>query len=186
MNCLICNRKTKVIDTRLVLFGKYPRQRRRRECLFCGERFTTYELEQTDMHVLARQSSVEMKKELITITNQEIEDTERLTKDMLVQIKESKARTIKMLHEIDKEKKDIQDIYRQVKQGSQSVLLKVTLPEEESPQDIYKLSNYEISDSVLLKKYGMSGLKERELTIVIDRIEKRERIRQAKKAARKK
>ena len=42
MHCPFCsNDETKVIDSRLVAEG--AQVRRRRECLHCGERFTTYE-----------------------------------------------------------------------------------------------------------------------------------------------
>ncbi len=42
MHCPFCNEvDTKVIDSRLVSEGKQVR--RRRECVVCGERFTTYE-----------------------------------------------------------------------------------------------------------------------------------------------
>lgn len=42
MNCPFCNRDdTKVIDSRLITSGRQIR--RRRECLDCAERFTTYE-----------------------------------------------------------------------------------------------------------------------------------------------
>ncbi len=42
MHCPFCNEiDTKVIDSRLVSEGKQVR--RRRECLVCGERFTTFE-----------------------------------------------------------------------------------------------------------------------------------------------
>ena len=42
MHCPFCsNDETKVIDSRLVADG--AQVRRRRECLHCGERFTTYE-----------------------------------------------------------------------------------------------------------------------------------------------
>ena len=43
MHCPFCNEiDTKVIDSRLVGEGKQVR--RRRECIVCGERFTTYEI----------------------------------------------------------------------------------------------------------------------------------------------
>ena len=43
MHCPFCNTDdTKVIDSRLVADG--GQVRRRRECVECGERFTTYEL----------------------------------------------------------------------------------------------------------------------------------------------
>lgn len=41
MNCIICGcEDTKVVDSRTTLGGT---KRRRRECLSCGYRFTTYE-----------------------------------------------------------------------------------------------------------------------------------------------
>ena len=43
MHCPFCNADdTRVIDSRLVADG--GQVRRRRECAYCGERFTTYEL----------------------------------------------------------------------------------------------------------------------------------------------
>ncbi|MEN1970099.1 hypothetical protein WMZ97_18765 [Lentibacillus sp. N15] len=46
MQCIFCKGKTKVIDVR----KKDGRHYRRRECLECGERFTTYEVNQ--IHLL--------------------------------------------------------------------------------------------------------------------------------------
>lgn len=48
MHCPFCNvEDTKVIDSRLVTEG--VRVRRRRECIDCGERFTTYESAELDL-----------------------------------------------------------------------------------------------------------------------------------------
>lgn len=48
MYCPFCNAlDTKVIDSRLVGEGKQVR--RRRECILCGERFTTYEIAELTM-----------------------------------------------------------------------------------------------------------------------------------------
>ena len=48
MHCPFCNvDDTKVIDSRLVGEGKQVR--RRRECIICGERFTTYEVAELTM-----------------------------------------------------------------------------------------------------------------------------------------
>ncbi|WP_077622039.1 hypothetical protein [Sediminibacillus massiliensis] len=44
MKCPICDGKTKVKETRIK-----ERFYRRRECLSCGERFTTYELTKMDV-----------------------------------------------------------------------------------------------------------------------------------------
>lgn len=54
MHCPFCNADdTKVIDSRLVGEGKQVR--RRRECIVCSERFTTYEVAELTMpHVIKR------------------------------------------------------------------------------------------------------------------------------------
>jgi transcriptional repressor NrdR len=59
MKCPVCNYKeTKVIDSRVALDG--INVRRRRECLKCGFRFSTYEeVELLDLTVLKRDSSKE-------------------------------------------------------------------------------------------------------------------------------
>tara|TARA_R100000742_G_C4279636_1_gene104895 strand:- start:13800 stop:13949 length:150 start_codon:yes stop_codon:yes gene_type:complete len=41
MKCTECKNKTKVLDTRPMADGRM--MKRRRECLACGYRFTTYE-----------------------------------------------------------------------------------------------------------------------------------------------
>lgn len=59
MRCLSCESgSTKVVDTRTARGGRAIR--RRRECLQCGERFTTYEnVEQRPLQVLKRDGSAE-------------------------------------------------------------------------------------------------------------------------------
>ncbi len=56
MHCPFCNADdSKVIDSRLVGEGKQVR--RRRECIICSERFTTYEVAELTMpHVIKRSS----------------------------------------------------------------------------------------------------------------------------------
>lgn len=44
MTCVLCGEETKVIETRDCLYGDTPARRRRRECLRCGSRATTYEI----------------------------------------------------------------------------------------------------------------------------------------------
>ncbi|MFB9888124.1 transcriptional regulator NrdR [Balneatrix alpica] len=54
MHCPFCRAQdTKVIDSRLVAEGEQVR--RRRECLACGERFTTYELAELVMPHIVKQ-----------------------------------------------------------------------------------------------------------------------------------
>lgn len=57
MHCPFCNEiDTKVIDSRLVSEGKQVR--RRRACIICGERFTTYEIAELVMpRVIKRNGS---------------------------------------------------------------------------------------------------------------------------------
>ncbi len=59
MRCLSCDSgSTKVVDTRAARGGRAIR--RRRECLQCGDRFTTYEnVEQRTLQVLKRDGSAE-------------------------------------------------------------------------------------------------------------------------------
>ena len=59
MRCLSCESgSTKVVDTRAARGGRAIR--RRRECLLCGDRFTTYEsVEQRPLQVLKRDGSAE-------------------------------------------------------------------------------------------------------------------------------
>ena len=45
MNCPVCSYESKVIETRST--GEGEKIRRRRECLDCGKRFTTYEMIET-------------------------------------------------------------------------------------------------------------------------------------------
>lgn len=57
MHCPFCNEvDTKVIDSRLVGEGKQVR--RRRECLVCNERFTTYEVAELVMPRIVKRSAV--------------------------------------------------------------------------------------------------------------------------------
>lgn len=57
MHCPFCNEiETKVIDSRLVGEGKQVR--RRRECLVCNERFTTYELAELVMPRVIKSNEV--------------------------------------------------------------------------------------------------------------------------------
>jgi transcriptional repressor NrdR len=57
MHCPFCNEiDTKVIDSRLVGEGKQVR--RRRECIVCGERFTTYELAELVMPRIIKRNEV--------------------------------------------------------------------------------------------------------------------------------
>lgn len=54
MHCPFCNaNETKVIDSRLVAEGNQVR--RRRECLSCGERYTTYETAELVMPKVVKQ-----------------------------------------------------------------------------------------------------------------------------------
>ena len=54
MHCPFCNaNETKVIDSRLVADGNQVR--RRRECLSCGERYTTYETAELVMPKVVKQ-----------------------------------------------------------------------------------------------------------------------------------
>ena len=53
MNCPKCGSGTKVIETRAADENQI---RRRRQCLFCGSRFTTYEITQV---TLARYENME-------------------------------------------------------------------------------------------------------------------------------
>ncbi|MDH2433851.1 NrdR family transcriptional regulator [Pokkaliibacter plantistimulans] len=57
MHCPFCRaQETKVTDSRLVAEGEQVR--RRRECLVCGERFTTYELAELVMpHIIKQDGS---------------------------------------------------------------------------------------------------------------------------------
>ncbi len=53
MRCPFCNfSETKVVDSRLV--GEGEQVRRRRECLSCSERFTTYESAELNMPLLIK------------------------------------------------------------------------------------------------------------------------------------
>lgn len=45
MTCVLCGEETKVLETRDSLYGDTPALRRRRECLECGYRATTYEID---------------------------------------------------------------------------------------------------------------------------------------------
>lgn len=57
MYCPFCSETdTKVIDSRLVSEGKQVR--RRRECVVCGERFTTYEVAELVMPRVVKRSEV--------------------------------------------------------------------------------------------------------------------------------
>lgn len=57
MNCPFCQAfETKVIDSRLVAEGEQIR--RRRECLSCQERFTTYEIAELLMPKVVKQSGI--------------------------------------------------------------------------------------------------------------------------------
>ncbi|MDR1057047.1 MAG: transcriptional regulator NrdR [Coxiellaceae bacterium] len=57
MHCPFCNEvDTKVIDSRLVGEGKQVR--RRRECIVCGERFTTYEVAELVMPRVIKRNEV--------------------------------------------------------------------------------------------------------------------------------
>jgi len=57
MHCPFCNiDDTKVIDSRLVGEGKQVR--RRRECIVCGERFTTYEVAELAMPRVVKRNNV--------------------------------------------------------------------------------------------------------------------------------
>lgn len=57
MHCPFCNvDDTKVIDSRLVGEGKQVR--RRRECIVCGERFTTYEVAELAMPRVIKRNNV--------------------------------------------------------------------------------------------------------------------------------
>lgn len=57
MHCPFCNEvDTKVIDSRLVGEGKQVR--RRRECIVCNERFTTYEVAELVMPRIVKRSEV--------------------------------------------------------------------------------------------------------------------------------
>ena len=57
MHCPFCNEvETKVIDSRLV--GEGNQVRRRRECLVCGERFTTYEIAELVMPRVIKRNEV--------------------------------------------------------------------------------------------------------------------------------
>lgn len=59
MHCIYCNHnKTEVIETRDAAEGQVVR--RRRQCLSCGRRFTTYEKsERTDLKVIKKSGVVE-------------------------------------------------------------------------------------------------------------------------------
>lgn len=46
MECFICGEKTRVLETRK---NKEGRRYRRRECTACGEKFTTYEVNQMQL-----------------------------------------------------------------------------------------------------------------------------------------
>jgi len=57
MNCIYCNAgKTQVIDSRHTLHRLTTTRslRRRRRCLLCGRRFTTYEVARGELGSLAR------------------------------------------------------------------------------------------------------------------------------------
>ncbi|MBU0745055.1 MAG: transcriptional regulator NrdR [Gammaproteobacteria bacterium] len=57
MHCPFCNEiETKVIDSRLV--GEGRQVRRRRECIVCGERFTTYEVAELVMPRVIKRNGV--------------------------------------------------------------------------------------------------------------------------------
>ena len=58
MLCPVCNSASKVVDSRTARGGRAIR--RRRECLDCGRRFTTYErVEQRPLQVVKRDGSAE-------------------------------------------------------------------------------------------------------------------------------
>jgi len=55
MKCVYCNKDTKVVDSRENL----ELVRRRRECLSCGERFTTQERANLDLRVIKKEGTRE-------------------------------------------------------------------------------------------------------------------------------